>query len=159
MGLVDDIHVFGGLPTKDGNRVVRFQTKTLGKPSMRRYYMHEGRLYGGDYERDDKAAAQDEHLVLSERIPLAPSCAFTMYATDDTASVYTLTSDDGRPRKVSHSPWVEYDVVVVAGRVDRCAMNEANTETAASLRADLEKRGLRILERDDPRFDLLDAGW
>lgn len=164
MGLFDEVSVIGPSPFKCASGHVQggpFQTKSTEDPAMERYYLAEGRLFLADRlcDWDDDASAPEqsvEHVPDSEQCILVVKRPLTAQAMTRQLCVYracsrckeveyrSATTARFRDSLESRSPWVEYEITLIDGKLARVV--PIRLETREDVIRQLKEQGLSVVE-------------
>lgn len=170
MGMFYTISIHPPLLSKDGATLTSLQTKNFD--GMETLYLRDGRLYGpakhrksvfdSDDQPEEEFSVEDSLLVITSRRKLRlmteVNDIVTAYSGDpaEANTVYTIGKrySGSQQELVEHHPWVSFSLTFKQGVLVKSEHDE-HSQNAVDLRVNLKKQGLQIIERDDPRFELL----
>ena len=169
MGMFDTIIVPAGLKSKDGTVLCEFQTKSLDN-EMATYYIFDNKIFADTRLRGTAGKASTTYALASEsvltiqRVQEAKwqsnlTCVLHMYTHDPSQVVHVLGNgfnDD--PRIQPHHPWVEFEIVIVDGKITR-SQPSGQDQSVADVQSKLKAEGYLVLAPDDPRLKTAKIGW
>jgi hypothetical protein len=162
MGMFDTVVILDGargFRCPNGHVLRSFQTKALDDPSMSTYLVHEGRLYlaagertsdsdeAGGWRLEGMRAVREHHYTLSQ---VQPPRAVRVYGHCDECDPVLVRTD--RPGLFGdivseHSLFVDFNLTFRPGEPLQV---ERTSGTRDELKDELRRRGVYVLDEDEP---------